>query len=86
MVLTADSPTAKEMPLPSTSSWYLEPGLPHSVGFGPVRQPPLGPHAQRVQASSRPVELALPAELVQQLVAELLPHRRAASPAAAASR
>ena len=29
------------MPRRSTSRWYLEPGLPRSVGFGPVRQPPV---------------------------------------------
>src|SRR4029453_13467171 len=39
-VLAADSPTAKGMPRRSTSRWYLDPGLPRSVGFGPVRQPP----------------------------------------------
>ena len=55
------------------SRWYLEPGLPRSVGFGPVRQPPLGAHAHRIQAGARPVQLALAAEFVRQQVMELLP-------------
>jgi hypothetical protein len=38
--LAADSPTANGMPHRSTSKWYLDPGVPRSVGFGPVRQPP----------------------------------------------
>jgi uncharacterized protein (TIGR03083 family) len=40
-VLAADSPTAKGMPRRSTSRWYLDPGLPRSVGFGPVSSPPV---------------------------------------------
>jgi hypothetical protein len=39
-----------------------------------VRQPPFGAHADRVEAGAGPVELALAAELVQQLLVELLPH------------
>jgi hypothetical protein len=39
-VLAAESATARGMPLRSTSSWYLLPGLPRSVGFGPVSSPP----------------------------------------------
>jgi hypothetical protein len=40
-VLAADRPTASGMPRRSTSRWYLEPGLPRSVGFGPVSSPPV---------------------------------------------
>ena len=40
-VLAADSPAARGMPRRSTSRWYLESGLPRSVGFEPVRQPPV---------------------------------------------
>jgi hypothetical protein len=39
-VLAADSLTARGMPRRSTSRWYLDPGLPRSVGFGPVSSPP----------------------------------------------
>jgi hypothetical protein len=39
-VLAAESATARGMPLRSTSRWYLVPGLPRSVGFGPVSSPP----------------------------------------------
>jgi hypothetical protein len=28
------------MPRRSTSSWYMDPGVAWSVGFGPVRSPP----------------------------------------------
>jgi hypothetical protein len=72
-VLAADRPTARGMPRRSTSRWYLLPGLPRSVGLGPVSSPPLGAHAHAVQAGPRPVKLALPAELVEQQVVELLP-------------
>jgi hypothetical protein len=73
-VLAADSPTARGMPRRSVSRWYLDPGLPRSVGFGPVSSPPLGAHAGRIQAGPRPVELAIAAELVQQHLMQALPH------------
>jgi hypothetical protein len=38
-VLAAESATARGMPRRSTSRWYLDPGLPRSVGFGPVSVP-----------------------------------------------
>jgi len=38
--LAAESRTASGMPLRSTTKWYFEPGLPRSVGFGPVASPP----------------------------------------------
>jgi hypothetical protein len=72
-VLAADRPTASGMPRRSTSRWYLDPGLPRSVGFGPVRQPPLGAHADRVQTGAGPVQLAVAVELLKQQVVELLP-------------
>jgi hypothetical protein len=72
-VLAADSPTASGMPPRSTSRWYLEPGLPRSVGLGPVSSPPFGAHAERVQASSRPVKLAVVAELIEQQMVQTLP-------------
>jgi hypothetical protein len=46
-------------------------------GSGRSGRPPLGAHAQRVQAGPGPVKLALPAELVQQLMVELLPYASA---------
>jgi hypothetical protein len=39
-MLAPDRPAASGMPRRSTSRWYLEPGLPRSVGFGPVSVPP----------------------------------------------
>src|SRR5215207_3465691 len=41
------------IPRRSVSRWYLDPGLPGSVGFGPVSPPPLGAHAHAVQAGPR---------------------------------
>jgi hypothetical protein len=49
-VLAADRPTARGLPRRSTSPWYLLPGLPRSVGLGPVSSPPLGAHAHVTQA------------------------------------
>jgi hypothetical protein len=34
--LAAERRTASGIPVRSTTTWYLEPGLPRSVGFGPV--------------------------------------------------
>jgi hypothetical protein len=48
-VLAADRQTARGMPPRSTSRWYLDPGLPRSVGFGPVSSPP----AWRARSSCR---------------------------------
>jgi hypothetical protein len=73
-VLAADRPTASGIPRRSVSRWYLDPGLPRSVGFGPVSSPPLGAHAHAVQAGPRPVEPAVAAELVEQQVVQPLPH------------
>jgi hypothetical protein len=78
--VAADSHTAKGMPPRSTSRWYLLPGLPRSVGFGPVSQPPLGAHADRVEAGAGPVESAVVAQLVQEQVVELLPDAGAPTP------
>jgi hypothetical protein len=73
-VLAADSPTASGMSPRSTSRWYLEPGLPRSIGFGMVSSPPpFGAHAERVQAGSGPVELAVAAELIEQQVVQTPP-------------
>ena len=41
-MLAAGQAGASGMPRRSTTKWYLEPGLPRSVGFGPVSVPPLG--------------------------------------------
>lgn len=40
-MLAADRVTASGMPLASMTTWRFEPGLPRSVGFGPVSRPPL---------------------------------------------
>jgi hypothetical protein len=34
--LAAERRIANGIPLRSTTTWYLEPGLPRSTGFGPV--------------------------------------------------
>ena len=41
--LAAERRTASGKPLRSTTRGYLEPGLPRSVGFGPVCSPPFWP-------------------------------------------
>jgi hypothetical protein len=41
--LAAERRTASGMPFRSTTRWYLEPGLPRSVGLGPVCSPPFWP-------------------------------------------
>jgi hypothetical protein len=38
--LAAERRIASGIPVWSTTRWYLEPGLPRSVGFGPVAEPP----------------------------------------------
>src|SRR5215211_3628894 len=43
-------------------------------GSGRLARPPFGAHADRVQAGPGPVGLAPPAELVQELMVEALPH------------
>src|SRR5512135_3556211 len=42
-VFAADSSAARWTPAASTKRWYLEPGVPRSVGFGPVNSPPFSP-------------------------------------------
>jgi hypothetical protein len=49
-VSAADSPTASGVAPRSTSRWYLEPGLPRSVGLGPVIAPPVGRGPARIPA------------------------------------
>jgi hypothetical protein len=70
--LAAESRTASGMPLRSTTKWYFEPGLPRSVGFGPVASPPFW-RGKAVHARPRPVEGRLVAQPVQQLRVQLLP-------------
>jgi hypothetical protein len=42
-VFAADSNAASGTPAASTKMWYFDPGLPRSVGFGPVSSPPFSP-------------------------------------------
>jgi hypothetical protein len=86
-VLAADRPTAKGIPVASTSRWYLDPGLPRSVGFGPVRQPP----AWRARSSCPGWPATSPADRRGRThqaaaCAAAARRRRVASRAAAASR
>ena len=48
--LAADRVTARGIPLASMTTWRLEPGLPRSVGFGPVSWPPFLPGRSRCPA------------------------------------
>jgi hypothetical protein len=48
--LAADRVTASGMPLASMTTWRLDPGLPRSVGFGPVSRPPFLPERWRCPA------------------------------------
>jgi hypothetical protein len=41
--LAVESRTASGMPFRSTTTWYLVPAFPRSVGFGPVCSPPFSP-------------------------------------------
>src|SRR5512134_1349818 len=40
LTLAAEATAARGRPSASTTRWYLLPGLPRSVGFGPIRSPP----------------------------------------------
>jgi hypothetical protein len=71
--LAAESRTAKGMPWRSTTRWYLEPGLPRSVGFGPVCSPPFGSDAQGVEAGSGPVDGRVVSEPVEEPLVQSLP-------------
>lgn len=51
----AESLTASGIPLASTTTWRFVPGLPRSVGFGPVLAPPESGHGHRV--SGRPIHI-----------------------------
>ncbi len=48
--LAGDKVTASGMPLASMTTWRLEPGLPRSVGFGPVSRHPFLPERWRCPA------------------------------------
>ncbi len=71
--LAAERRIASGIPLRSTTTWYLVPGLPRSVGLGPVCSPPFGAHADAIEARSAPVDGRLVAEPVQQRLVQLLP-------------
>src|SRR5215204_7156412 len=72
-VLAAERRTASGMPLRSTTKWYLEPGLPRSVGFGPVCSPPFCPDAEAVHVRPAPVDGGLVAQPVQEPLVQALP-------------
>jgi hypothetical protein len=54
----------------------FEPFLPLSVGFAPLFLPPGGGYACRVQRCPVPVDLLRPAQTIQELVVQPLPHAR----------
>ena len=58
------------MPFASTKTWRLVPGLPRSVGFGPVSSPPFGRERGAVERAAAEVDRVRPAEPVQQRAAE----------------
>jgi hypothetical protein len=60
--------------LRSTGRWYWSLACRGLSGSGRLGRPPLGAHAQAVEAGAGPVELAVAAEFVQHDVMELLPH------------
>src|SRR5215217_2816292 len=64
------------MPLRSTTRWYLDPGLPRSVGLRPACSPPFGPHAQAVRAGAAPVDGGVVAQPVQQRLVQPFPDAR----------
>jgi len=71
-VLAAVTSSDSGSPMPSAARCSLDPRLARSTGFAPVRSPPHRPEVERVHADARPVELASPAELVQQQLLEPL--------------
>jgi hypothetical protein len=74
VTLAAVTAAAGGSPLPSQTSWSLDPGLPRSTGFAPTWSPALGAHAHGVHAGPRPVHPALLPEPVQDLEVELVEH------------
>ncbi len=65
---------ARGMPFASVTMWRFVPGLPRSVGFGPVAGPPFGCNRGAVEGGSAEVDAILAAEPVEQLILQTVPH------------
>jgi hypothetical protein len=73
--LAAVRTTASGTPPRSETTWRFEPGLPRSVGFGPVfSRPPFGRHGRRVEARASPVDLARLPEAIEEHAVQPPPH------------
>src|SRR2546423_15154000 len=75
--LAAVPSTASGVPCPSATRWSCVPGLPRSVGFGPVLAPlfhALGGDARGLRPGPAPVPLSGVGGVLQQRVGQALPH------------
>ena len=63
--LAAEIAQVSGRPWLSHSRWSLEPGLPLSVGFGPVLSPSLGADRWGVDGGAGPVQQGTSAQLIQ---------------------
>jgi hypothetical protein len=64
------------VPRASVTRWRLWPGLPRSVGFGPVQAPLFGRDRRAVQASPAPVDLTRRVQALQHYVMRAAPNAR----------
>ena len=62
------------MPWPSSTAWCLVPGLPRSVGLGPIMAPLFCRNRGAVDRRSRPVDALGLGQFLQQQAVQRLPH------------
>lgn len=72
--LAPEMPSDSGTPFRSVIRWIFDPGLPRSVGFGPVSGPLLPPGRDGVDRAPRPVQLTPSAELVEDHPVQPGPH------------
>jgi hypothetical protein len=85
--LAAERRIASGIPVGSTTRWYLEPGLPRSVGFGSVAAPPFLARTLRLSALARDQSrTASSPSLFNSLVCNFSQSQPAANPATVSSR
>ncbi|CAA2160588.1 hypothetical protein MBRA_05744 [Methylobacterium brachiatum] len=68
--------TPSGVPRASVTRWRFVPGLPRSVGFGPVAAPLFGRDSRAVQASPAPADLTRRVQALQQHVMQAAPNAR----------
>ncbi len=72
--LAAETATDRAIPARSDKICCLDPGLPRSVGFGPVRSPLFRPDTRCAGHHSRPVDQALATQLIEHRPMQPTPH------------